>query len=76
MKVIELIFESGWHFAGAFMLIWLLLYFSVNFLLKLWVKLLRAVMVSLRGWPPTHLDADGDFKSASKVDLGDVRDVM
>jgi len=22
----------------------------------------RCVMVSLRGWPPQHLDADGDWK--------------
>lgn len=24
-------------------------------------RLCRVVMVSIRGWPPEHLDADGDF---------------
>lgn len=23
----------------------------------------RAVNIAIRGWPPAHLDADGDFKS-------------
>lgn len=26
----------------------------------------RYVRVALRGWPPAHLDADGDFKSSEK----------
>lgn len=24
--------------------------------------ILRAILVAIRGWPPQHLDADGDFK--------------
>ena len=27
-------------------------------------RLLRAMMVMVRGWPPEHLDADGDWRKA------------
>jgi len=26
-------------------------------------RILRTIKVCVRGWPPSHLDADGDFKS-------------
>ena len=28
----------------------------------------RLIMVSLRGWPPAHLDADGDWKREPKTE--------
>lgn len=28
----------------------------------------RMIMVALRGWPPAHLDADGDWKPAPKME--------
>jgi hypothetical protein len=30
--------------------------------------ILRGVLVSVRGWPPAHLDADGDWKPEPKKD--------
>jgi len=33
---------------------------------KLPNRLLRSIKVVLRGWPPAHLDADGDFKPEPK----------
>ena len=30
-------------------------------------RLYRAVMVSARGWPPEHLDADGDWRPADET---------
>jgi len=32
------------------------------------VRLYRVIMVALRGWPPDHLDADGDWKPEQKTD--------
>lgn len=29
---------------------------------NLFVRVLRAIVVLIRGWPPAHLDADGDRK--------------
>lgn len=34
--------------------------------LRLVNRCLRTVMVVFRGWPPPHLDADGDFKPTAK----------
>lgn len=31
----------------------------------LYRRALRTLMVALRGWPPEHLDADGDWKPES-----------
>jgi len=28
----------------------------------MWIRTMRTIMVATRGWPPPHLDADGDFK--------------
>ncbi len=30
-------------------------------------RLLRTIKVLFRGWPPEHLDADGDFKEDENV---------
>lgn len=30
--------------------------------LKLCSRILRSINVAVRGWPPEHLDADGDWK--------------
>lgn len=38
----------------------ILLYYLVNGIIRLSSRLFRMVMVSIRGWPPAHLDADGD----------------
>lgn len=38
--------------------------FDVSF--KLVNRMLRTIKVCARGWPPEHLDADGDFKPATK----------
>jgi hypothetical protein len=27
---------------------------------------LRSINIAIRGWPPAHLDADGDFKKESE----------
>ncbi len=31
-------------------------------------RLYRVVMVSIRGWPPPHLDADGDWPATDDCD--------
>lgn len=33
-----------------------------------WNRLMRHLNIRKAGWPPTHCDADGDFKPAPKTD--------
>lgn len=40
---------------------------ALEFMWELCNRLLRTVSVCARGWPPAHLDADGDWRPASKA---------
>ncbi|WP_158267503.1 hypothetical protein [Adhaeribacter arboris] len=47
-------------------------YFAVNGILRIvheifrfWLRFMRMLMVRKHGWPPPHLDADGDWKPNS-----------
>lgn len=35
---------------------------------SLYIRTCRLLVVALRGWPPAHLDADGDWKPNPKTD--------
>lgn len=37
-------------------------------LINLTNRAFRMVLVSLRGWPPAHLDADGDWRPSTSSD--------
>lgn len=57
----------------AFFLAWLVLWFVARLLLapfnlvfRCWSRWLRSRNIAARGWPPAHLDADGDFKPEDK----------
>jgi len=56
-----------WIFCGVFSLLSMILYFGVNGICRIWIRLMRFLSVSLRGWPPSHLDADGDWKPELKI---------
>lgn len=60
-KIIDVAFSGFFNFCGMAILLNGLAYFGINGLLRGWVRLTRTIMVSLRGWPPSHLDADGDW---------------
>lgn len=40
----------------------------VNFIFKSWNRLIRHLNIRKHGWPPSHCDADGDFKEEEKQD--------
>jgi hypothetical protein len=48
--------------------LWLLwgVYLLAMRALGLVIRTLRAIKVLARGWPPAHLDADGDWKPAEE----------
>lgn len=50
-------FMAGSPFLSAF-----IAYITAEALVRLGVRVLRSINVAVRGWPPAHLDADGDWK--------------
>ena len=48
----------------SFFLLYILLY-SIGFC---WNRLMGTIKVMKAGWPPSHLDADGDFKQEKEKD--------
>jgi len=67
-KIIEIAFIGFWQFVGMMIFLNLIAYFTVNALVKMWSRFMRMLMVRKHGWPPNHLDADGDWNQESKSD--------
>ncbi|TXK52379.1 hypothetical protein FVR03_01295 [Pontibacter qinzhouensis] len=63
-KIIDIAFSGFWNFIGMTVLLNGFAYFVVNALLRMWTRLMRCIMVLRKGWPPAHLDADGDWKNS------------
>lgn len=61
MDVIEFIFRSFWTFIGTC----LILGGIGDFLLKMWNRFWRHWNIRKHGYPPSHCDADGDFKEST-----------
>ena len=51
-----------WVFVGVAILLNGAAYFIVNMILRMWIRYMRYLSVKSKGWPPSHLDADGDWK--------------
>lgn len=57
IEILNFMFKGFWHFLGCFLILCIVLQSGCNLITRTY----RMVMVSLRGWPPSHLDADGDW---------------
>lgn len=44
------------------------LYISTRFLFRCWNRWVRHLNIKAHGWPPAHLDADGDPVDGDQVD--------
>lgn len=58
MELIELIFKSFWHFIGSTIILGCI----GTFILNIWNRFFRHWNIRKHGYPPSHCDADGDFK--------------
>jgi nucleoside recognition membrane protein YjiH len=65
-KIIEIALSGFWPFVGIVILLNGAAYFTINGLIKIWSRFMRMLMVRKHGWPPNHLDADGDWKPEQK----------
>jgi len=61
MELIKFIFSGFWVFLGFLILMNLIF----DFLFKIWNRFWRHYSIRKQGYPPTHCDADGDFKETS-----------
>jgi hypothetical protein len=61
-KILEIAFSGFWQFIGMSILLNGLAYFLVNGILRLVTRFFRLLNLLKNGYPPNHLDADGDFK--------------
>jgi hypothetical protein len=60
MNIYQFMSDSPW-------LSFFLAYAFVECTVKLGGRILRSINIAIRGWPPGHLDADGDFQERDKV---------
>jgi hypothetical protein len=65
-KILEIAFSGFWPFVGMAILLNGAAYFLVNMVIRIWVRFTRVLMVRKHGWPPEHLDADGDWNPYKK----------
>jgi hypothetical protein len=62
MTLVRFIFSNFWVWLGAA----LLLALPFETIVKIVRLLVRRANIEKQGWPPAHLDADGDFKNQEK----------
>jgi D-alanyl-lipoteichoic acid acyltransferase DltB (MBOAT superfamily) len=62
MELLNLMFASFWHFVG----FTIVLTGVANFFLLLINRIMRHRNIRKHGWPPVHIDGDGDFKKTEQ----------
>lgn len=65
-KLIEITFDNFWSFLGMMILINGTISIIIAGLVKSWSRFMRMLMIRKHGWPPNHLDADGDWRPLTK----------
>lgn len=56
MTIFTLALSSFWNFVG-FAVLFII---AAQCLILMFGRILRTINIAIRGWPPAHLDADGD----------------
>lgn len=67
MNLYEFMSDSPWL---TFFLTWLTVHNVCGLLFRGWNRLMRHLNIRKAGRPPAHIDADGDFKPAPKIEAG------
>jgi len=61
-ELVRFIFSNFWIWLGFAILFEI----PFNMIVKIVKHLVRGASIRKHGWPPAHLDADGDFKKEEK----------
>ena len=64
MEILKFIFRDFWTWAGFFVLMNVILYYTVNGGIRICNRFWRHWNIRKHGYPPEHCDADGDFKES------------
>lgn len=67
IELIKFACSDFWVFCGVIIILQMFLYFIVNGIIRMWSRFIRFLMVRKHGWPPAHLDADGDWQPKNKI---------
>ncbi len=81
LEILKYVLSSFWIFSGFCILFLIVGYvvldsflkmysFSLNLIFRIYNRFLRFFIIMFRGWPPIHLDADGDIKVEEKQNMG------
>jgi len=65
-RILEIAFSGFWSFVGIVLLLNIVFATLTNGIIRIWSRFMRMLMVRKHGWPPEHLDADGDWKPEPK----------
>ncbi len=60
-ELLDFTFQSAWHFIGMLILLNVWITVPLHIAFKFWNRFMRMLMIRKHGWPPDHLDGDGDF---------------
>lgn len=63
-ETLEIIFRSFWTFIGTLILVAI----PLDAVCTMWNRWCRTRNIKNQGWPPSHLDADGDHPPTKKED--------
>ena len=55
-------FSGFWAFVGSMILLYLVLWIPSRLIFIIVNRTLRHLNIRKHGWPPSHLDADGDWR--------------
>lgn len=61
-KMLEITFSGFWEFVGMWLLLGLFMQLALHFIFRMYNRALRSMNIKRHGWPPPHLDADGDLR--------------
>lgn len=62
MEILNFIFQGFWHFAGCIIILVIIFGGILNTICFIWNRFWRHLNIRKHGYPPTHCDADGNFK--------------
>ena len=61
IEFLEYLFSSWYRYFGVVIPAYIVFYYVCTTVSRMWGRWLRYLNVRKHGWPPEHLDADGDW---------------